>query len=464
MRARALGTLVVRELFRTRGAIATSGFGIAAGTAALVFFLALGLGVRDVLLGDVFPVDQVELEPPKGEDPGLLGLVLGAGSAPGIAPESVAGLRAVPGVTGVYPKLRFAFPASARGGANVLGRDVGTSELVGDGIEASLVAGELPKGAPPFEDPFARATKSCKTTEECGGDQYCEVPPGAAEGKCCDPVPVLISRYLVELFDKSLAPAHGLPPIGDTLVKKAESVVFTLRIGESLLGKAKGAEPRVVKARIIGVSRRAIDLGVTLPIDVVRRYNREFAGAEAATRYSSVIVEVKDGADTARVIERGATMKLEPKDTRARDVSVLTAGVMALLSLVSTVILIVSATNIAHTFRVFVSERRGEIALYRALGATQSDMRAWVLSLATVVGAAGAAIGILVARLAAAGVDALATRHLPDFPFKPATFFSFPVGLYAGALAFGALFAVAGAIAPAVRAARVDPVRALAER
>ena len=39
-------------------------------------------------------------------------------------------------------------------------------------------------------------------------------------------------------------------------------------------------------------------------------------------------------------------------------------------------ILIVSASNIAYTFRVLVSEHRAEIALYRAIGATGADMRA----------------------------------------------------------------------------------------
>ena len=43
MRAAALWTLIRRDLVRVRGAMMTSGFGIAAGTAALVFFLALGL-------------------------------------------------------------------------------------------------------------------------------------------------------------------------------------------------------------------------------------------------------------------------------------------------------------------------------------------------------------------------------------------------------------------------------------
>ena len=78
MRLGSLVTLVRRDLLRTRGALATSGFGIAAGTAALVFFLALGLGVRAVLLGQVFPIDQVELEPPKAEDPGLIGMLFGS--------------------------------------------------------------------------------------------------------------------------------------------------------------------------------------------------------------------------------------------------------------------------------------------------------------------------------------------------------------------------------------------------
>src|SRR5262245_63904019 len=114
MNLRALWQLIRVDLVRARGALMTSGFGIAAGTAALVFFLALGLGVRAVLLGEVFPIDQVELEPPKAKDPGLIGLLLGGGAPEGIPEGDVARLAAVPGVAGVYPKLRFAFPCSGR--------------------------------------------------------------------------------------------------------------------------------------------------------------------------------------------------------------------------------------------------------------------------------------------------------------------------------------------------------------
>lgn len=464
MRVHSLLTLLRGDARRARGTLLASGFGIAAGVAALVFFLALGLGVRKVLLGEVFPIEQVELEPPRAADPGLVGLLFGGAPPPGIDEEQVAALRAVPGVTGVYPKMRFAFPSSARGGKELFGREVGTSELVGDGIEPSLLGDEAKDLTIPFVDPLPAATRTCKADADCAADDYCERPAGADEGKCSAPVPVLVSRYLVEIFDKSLAPAHGLPPIGATMVGRAEGLVFNMRLGESLLGKAKKGEVRVVKARLVGISRRAIDLGITMPLDVVKRWNAEFAGPSSATSFSSAIVVAASGAETANVLARASELKLSPKDTRARDVSVLTTGIIALLSLVAGVILLVSAWNIATTFRVLVAERRSEIALYRALGASGRDVASWMLSLALAIGLAAGSVGLVGARLAALAADRAARTGLPDFPFKPETFFAFPPWLFGTAIAFAVLFALLGAFGPALRAARVDPALALAER
>jgi putative ABC transport system permease protein len=464
VRSRSLLALLRGDVRRARGTLVASGFGIAAGIAALVFFLALGLGVRKVLLGDVFPIEQVELEPPRAADPGLVGLLFGGGPTPGIEPDQVEALRAVPGVTGVYPKLRFAFPSSARGGKELFGREVGTSELVGDGIEPSLLGDEAKELSIPFVDPMAAATVVCKVDTDCAADDYCERPTGSAEGKCSAPVPVLVSRYLVEIFDKSLAPAHGLPPIGATMIGRAEGLVFQMRLGESLLGKAKQGEVRVVKARLAGISRRAIDLGITMPLDVVKRWNAEYAGGASSTSFSSAIVVASTGAETAGVLARAAELKLSPKDTRARDVSVLTTGIIALLSLVAGVILLVSAWNIATTFRVLVAERRSEIALYRALGASGRDVASWMMALALCIGLAAGTVGLVVARLAALGADRAAATGLPDFPFKPDTFFAFPAWLIATAVAFAILFSLLGAFGPARRAARVDPALALAER
>lgn len=459
MKLASLALLVRRDLGRTRGALVTSGFGIAAGTAALVFFAALWIGVRAVLFGQVFPLDRIEIEPPKSEDPGLLGLVLGAAPPPGISDEEVKALSSAPGVKKVYPKLRFAFPASGRGGREIFGHDVGTSELMGDGIDPSLVKDE--PGLSAFVDPMESPGPACENDAGCAGGQYCEKPSGEAAGRCSAPVPVIVSRYLIEIFDKSIAPAHNLPPVGKTMVARAEGVTFTVRLGESLLGKSKGGSARTVKAKLVGISPRAVDIGVTLPLPVVARWNKEFAGPKAAERVSSVVVEVRDANDASGVLAAAGKLGLAPKDSRARDVSVLVNGVSSLLTLVAVVILIVSASNIAYTFRVLVTERRAEIALYRAIGATAADMRAWMIALAAVVGVAGGGAGLVIARVIAFIADRLAKTSLPDFPFKPESFFGFPWWLAAGALGFGALFAVLGALGPSLRAAKVEPAAAL---
>lgn len=461
MRAGALATLVRRELSRSGGALATAGFGILAGTFALAFFVALGLGARAVLLGDVFPLDRVELEPEARPEPGLLALLTGKGKAPpGISPEAVERISRHPGVAAAHPKLRFAFPSGAFGGKEIVGRDVGTHEMLADGVDPALVAADI-KGPFPFEDPLAQGGAACTTDSECAPREYCELPSDEPRGQCSSPVPVIVSPYLVEIFNKGIAPAHGLPALGMTLVTRAEGVVFRFQLGVSMMGDAKRGKSRNVKARLVGVSRAAIDLGATLPLPVVQRWNREYFGPEAATRASSLLVRTKTAADVAAVVQAGAAEGLVAKDSRARDVSVLVSSTIALLSLVAATMLLVGASNIAHTFRMLVSERRREIGLYRALGATPGDIRAWVLALAVVVGVVGGLAGVGLARVAAALVDSLAATHLPDFPFKPASFFLFPAWLVAGAAGFGVAFSLVGAAFAVRRAVKVDPMEAL---
>jgi ABC-type antimicrobial peptide transport system permease subunit len=213
--------------------------------------------------------------------------------------------------------------------------------------------------------------------------------------------------------------------------------------------------------KVVGISPKAIDLGVTLPVEVVRRWNREYAGEAAASRYSSLVVRVSGAGDTGHVIDAAAGLGLVPHDTRARDVSVLISGVLAILVLVASVILAVAAANITHTFRMLVGERQHEIGLYRALGASARDIRIWFASLALVIGTLAGLGGAVVARAGAALADWRAAKDLPDFPFKPDSFFVFPWWFWLLAVAFASVFALLGALGPARRASNTDPAEAL---
>jgi ABC-type antimicrobial peptide transport system permease subunit len=77
------------------------------------------------------------------------------------------------------------------------------------------------------------------------------------------------------------------------------------------------------------------------------------------------------------------------------------------------------------------------------------------------IGATGGAAGVLLARLGAFVVDVASRRYVPDFPFKPDSYFSFDASLVAFALACAILACALGALLPARAAARTDPAAAL---
>ncbi|MCL2825254.1 MAG: hypothetical protein FWD57_14785, partial [Polyangiaceae bacterium] len=132
-------------------------------------------------------------------------------------------------------------------------------------------------------------------------------------------------------------------------------------------------------------------------------------------------------------------------DRRARDVSLLIDGVTGLLSLVSTVILVMAGANVAYTFRALTLERHAEIALYRAVGASRRDIFLWQVVLALVVGVVYSLFGLVLGLVGMVGVDWIGIHLVPEFPFKPDSFFVVPLWLVFAVVGFGGGVAVLGA-------------------
>jgi ABC-type antimicrobial peptide transport system permease subunit len=117
--------------------------------------------------------------------------------------------------------------------------------------------------------------------------------------------------------------------------------------------------------------------------------------------------------------------------------------------------------NIAQAFYAEVRERTREIGVMRAVGATRGDVASLLLVEAAMTGLAGGAFGVALARLGGVLVDRAARTGLPDFPFKPQTFFAFEPGHVLLGVAVAIVAALAGVFFPARAAARLDPARAL---
>jgi ABC-type antimicrobial peptide transport system permease subunit len=97
-----------------------------------------------------------------------------------------------------------------------------------------------------------------------------------------------------------------------------------------------------------------------------------------------------------------------------------------------------------------VEQQTREFGIRRALGAHDSQVAAGVLSAAGRYAAAGVALGLVLAALAARFLNVLLFQ---TSPLDPAT--------YAGAIVLVAACALLAALLPAIRAVRVNPVEAL---
>ena len=365
MRAAALAELVARDLRRSLRSFSLAALGITVGVATLAFFLALSEAMRTVVLGRIFPLDQVEVIPPESSV-GSVFSMLGA-RPPGVEASQVAALRRTPGVRAVLPRMRFAFPTSGRGGRAVFGRDVGAGEIPADGVEPSLVLQDLPRGTD-FSDPDARSSRRpCASTEQCGGGEFCVFPtiPRANEpaqpGTCQLPIPVVISPYLLEVFDGVIAPSHHLPRLGGVIARSAQGLTLEWDLGRAGLGAARQGTPRRVYAKLVGVSRHAMELGLTVPLDVARRLNREYAGEGSATVYSSVVVYLRDPSELTRVSGAVRAQALEIRTSGAEQMGLLVTAITVILALASGVTVLVASLNIAHAFLALIAERRGDV-------------------------------------------------------------------------------------------------------
>jgi len=412
------------NLSRELGALAVSAGGVALGIGSLVFFLALGRGVQQVV-ADVFPVSAREVE--------VVVPQVGLGSLFGelkLDDAMVDRLRKMPGVAEAFPRLALRIPAVTRYNGLFFGRQLHMGlEVIAVGISAEVIGADARL---PFADP--------------------------GDGK---PIPVVVNRRLLEIYNKVFAPQRGLPTLTDSMLVGFQ---FPIELGRSYVAAKTLPDAYEAALQLAGFSDRAPLAGVSMPLEVVRRINRRF-GQDTGS-YSSVLLRAQRSEQMGEIAGAVKRMGLELDESernRALQIGAAVALVTLALSLLAALITALAAVNIAQAFHAEVRERTREIGVMRSVGATRIDVASLLLVEAAITGLCGGALGVLLARLAGLVIDRLARTGLPDFPFKPATFFDFRTSHLLLGVAIALAAALAGAFFPARAAAKLDPARALSE-
>jgi putative ABC transport system permease protein len=123
--------------------------------------------------------------------------------------------------------------------------------------------------------------------------------------------------------------------------------------------------------------------------------------------------------------------------------------------------LAVASIGIVNTLVMAILERRREIGIMKALGASDADVRGLFFAEAGAMGLVGGAVGVTLGWAIGRLINFGTNIYLERQHFPAAQIWSVPLWLVLSAIAFSIVVSLLSGLYPASRAARLDPVQAL---
>ncbi|MBZ5534269.1 MAG: ABC transporter permease [Acidobacteriia bacterium] len=123
--------------------------------------------------------------------------------------------------------------------------------------------------------------------------------------------------------------------------------------------------------------------------------------------------------------------------------------------------LAVAFLGIVNTLVMAILERRREIGIMKALGASDGDVKRIFFVEAGSMGVVGGALGVAIGWTIGRVINVVTNLYLQRQDMKPENFWVVPLWLVLAAVGFSAVVSLFAGLYPASRAARLDPVQAL---
>jgi putative ABC transport system permease protein len=211
------------------------------------------------------------------------------------------------------------------------------------------------------------------------------------------------------------------------------------------------------RARVFLPLKLAQDLHVMQPSDL-----RE-ASFSGAPTYISLSVRVKDPNQVPGVEDAIKKMGFNAFSIvdATRSMRQFFAVLDVFLGIFGSLALAVASIGIVNTLVMAILERRREIGIMKALGASDADVRGLFFAEAGAMGIVGGAVGVTLGWAIGQVINFGTNIYLERQHFPPAQIWSVPLWLVLGAITFSIVVSLLSGLYPAARAARLDPVQAL---
>jgi putative ABC transport system permease protein len=275
--------------------------------------------------------------------------------------------------------------------------------------------------------------------------------------------------------------------IGQELtIRYAERQVNSPPPGTRRAGKSQADEPaaftvvrREKKLRIVGIIEnepfgglRGFGRGrVFIPVALADQLNtasssslRELIRTEPQRRtYQTLNVRLSDPKHVLSAEEKIGKMGFSTFSLleATRNMRRFFAVLDTFLGIFGSLALAVASLGIVNTLVMAILERRREIGIMKAIGASDGDVKKLFFFEAGTMGFLGGAAGVLLGWAIGRAINFGANLYLARQELPPEQIWSVPWWLVAGAIGFSILVSLAAGLYPASRAAKLDPVQAL---
>jgi len=440
--------------------------GISVGVASLVAMLSLGIGlqqmasrrlVRSGLFDTVIVTSRRDL---RGMDRGEERTGPTPGESRVLDEPARQAIERLPNVQEAYPDIRFgtelryedkphltmisALPSSAK------------SNDAFDGMQGSFFS----------SDSAAEAIVQKSFAEELLG----KTPPlGAAEPGVAELAKPLLGQELTMRYaQRAAAPSQPAPLRTDK----------TTSADNSVAGAAYSVISREQKLRIVGVCdldvesmRGPMRAKVFLPLKLAESLHvmqptdlREIARAASDQPvYSSISVRVKNPAQVQVVEDAIKKMGFSTFSIvdASRGLRQFFGVLYSFLGIFGSLALIVASIGIVNTLVMAILERRREIGIMKAIGASDGDVKRLFFAEAGAMGILGGIVGVILGWAIGQLINFGTNIYLKRQSLPPEHFWAVPWWLVGVAIVFAFLVSLVSGLYPAGRAARLDPVQAL---
>ncbi|MFD0669188.1 ABC transporter permease [Ramlibacter sp. MAHUQ-53] len=267
---------------------------------------------------------------------------------------------------------------------------------------------------------------------------------------------VELDRYdrLVSLRSKVVAGAARLEP-GDAILGRELAIDLGLQVGDRLTLQTASTNDSVRITALVDLGLR--DLNRRTAIVPLRTAQALFALPGGATGLDLALRDVWAAQGVTDALRQRHPYKIESwQESNAQLVSALNAQTVS-TTLIRVVVAAVVVLGIASVLVVSVVQKRREIGILRAMGATRGQMQRVFLVQGAMVAALGSALGIV---LAVVMIWAF-TNFVRGSDGQPLFFVTLPPRTAVQVAALALVCGVLAAIMPARRAAAMDPAQAI---